>query len=341
MRFNIQDNGKEPIYKQLIWQVERAVRNGKLKPGEQLPSMNELAAQLRISRETAKKAYGILTEKGIIIPRQGRGFFAADLNDNTHPQVLVIFDKYSVYKQIMYNAFAERLGNEAEITILNHNQSLDLFDYYLDNNLDNYDYYVVTPHFPLDEASRARAVKLMSRIPNRKLIMLDRLTPDYSGHFGAVYQDFENDICAGLSEAMRLRPETTKLHVLTLPASLYASEIRKGIKRFTSDNAISVEFITEVPDHINKNDVFLILNSQLDAGLVGLARKIQASGLETGKNVFIISYNEFDMNELVLGGLTTVSTDFKEMGRLAADMILNKTLYQVHCPFRINRRHTF
>lgn len=341
MRFSIKDNGKDPIYKQLIWQVENAIRDGELKPEEQLPSMNELASRLGISRETAKKAYGILTDKGIIIPRQGRGFYAADINASTRPQVLVIFDKYSVYKQIMYNAFAERLGTSAEITILNHNQSLDLFGYYLDNNLDRFDYYVVTPHFPLDKESRSHAVKLISRIPNRKLILLDRLTPGFSGHFGAVYQDFENDIYSGLSEGLGLRPRVNMLRVLTLPTSLYGPEICKGVRRFTSDKGIPVEFLTAVPEEIHKDDVFLILNSQLDAGLVDLARKIQASGMETGKDVSIISYNEFDMNELVLGGLTTVSTDFKEMGRLAAEMILGKTLTQVHCTFRMNRRHTF
>ena len=47
------------------------------------------------------------------------------------------------------------------------------------------------------------------------------------------------------------------------------------------------------------------------------------------------------MNELVLGGLTTVSTDFKQMGRMAADMILNRRMERIHCPFRMNKRFTF
>ena len=45
--------------------------------------------------------------------------------------------------------------------------------------------------------------------------------------------------------------------------------------------------------------------------------------------------------ELVLGGLTTVSTDFWEMGRLAADMITGHKLGKLRCPFRMIRRHTF
>ena len=55
----------------------------------------------------------------------------------------------------------------------------------------------------------------------------------------------------------------------------------------------------------------------------------------------IISYNEIDMNEVILDGLTTVSTDFREMGRLSAEMILSRKMTKIHCPFRMNRRHTF
>lgn len=341
MKFKIDSNGKEPIYRQLVLQVERSLHDGALKAGEQLPSMNELAAQLHISRETAKKAYNILVERGEIIPHHGKGFYAADVNEDVRPQVLVILDKFSVYKQILFNAFAERLGDKAEITILNHNQSLDLLEYYLDVNLDHFDFYVIAPHFPLDEESQSRAARQLSRISNRKLIMLDRLLPDYSGNFGAVYQDFENDIYYGLSQGIEQPRKTKMLRVITLPSSLYGRCVHKGIERFTKEHGLPSEFLTQAPDQINPGDTFLVLNSQLDTGLVALARKIQASGLVIGKDVRIISYNESDMYELVLGGLTTVSADFREMGLLAAEMILNRKMGKVHCPFKMNRRNTY
>lgn len=341
MRFTIDSDSKDAIYRQLVSQVEQALHSGKLKAGEQIPSMNELAAQLNISRETVKKAYGILVKKGLIQPKQGKGFYTADVNASAHPRVLVLFDKFSVYKQILFNAFAERLAGAAEITILNHNQSIDLLEHYLDDNLDNFDFYLLAPHFPLDEETQKRVMKQLARLPYRKLIMLDRLQPDFPGQYGAVYQDFENDIYDGLSEGLGPHRRTRTMRVITLPMSLYGNHIIKGVKRFTSDHAIPVEFLHEVPPTIEKGDTFLVLNSQLDAGLVALAHKIQQAGLVIGQDVFIISYNESDMNELVLGGLTTVSTDFREMGRLAADMVLTHQLEKVHCPFHMNRRQTF
>lgn len=341
MRFTIDSDSKDAIYRQLVSQVEQALHSGKLKAGEQIPSMNELAAQLNISRETVKKAYGILVKKGLIQPKQGKGFYTADVNASAHPRVLVLFDKFSVYKQILFNAFAERLAGAAEITILNHNQSIDLLEHYLDDNLDNFDFYLLAPHFPLDEETQKRVMKQLARLPYRKLIMLDRLQPDFPGQYGAVYQDFDNDIYDGLTEGMDAASLNRRLRVITLPMSLYGSHVVKGVKRFVTQNHVQAEFMTSVPDSIERGDTFLLLNCQLDAGLVALAHKIQQAGLVIGQDVFIISYNEFDMNELVLGGLTTVSTDFREMGRLAADMVLTHQLEKVHCPFHMNRRQTF
>ena len=334
-------SSKTPLYKQLLTQFEDAIHGGVLAAGEQLSSMNDLSARTGISKETVKKVYGILCEKGLIVPKQGKGFYVADENSDAHLSVLVLFDKISVYKQTLFNSLAETLGDKAELTILTHNQSLELLEYYLDNYLDRYDYYVVTPHFPLDEASQARARRLMARIPNRKLVMLDRLLPGYAGNYGAVYQDFENDIYYGLTQGLdRFRP-SSRLKVITMPTSLYGACIRKGIDRFCAEHGIPVEYLTDTPPHISKGDTFLILNSQLDSGLAGLARQIKAQNLAIGKDVRIISYNEFELYEVVLGGLTTVSSDFRQMGRLAGEMILDKKPAKIHCDFLLTRRSTF
>lgn len=331
---------KHSIYKQIVEQVERGVRDGSLTPGEQLPSMNVLADKYDISRETVKKAYGILVEKDIIEPRHGKGFYVRDLASGAKTEVLVIIDNFSVYKQITYTAFAQTLGPEADITILNHNQNPDFLEYFLDSHLDNFDYYVIAPHFPTDEQTQKRVVKLLERVPVRKLILIDHLQPGLRGQFGAAYQDFENDIYDGLKGNFD-NSSVRCLRVITLPMSLYGNKICKGVERFASEKKINVEFLSAAPDLIEPGDAFLILNSQLDSGLVDLARKIQESGLEIGKGVFIISYNEFPMNELILGGLTTVSTDFPEIGRIAAEMIASHKMRKVHNRFKMIRRRTF
>ena len=303
--------------------------------------MNDFAAQLEISKETVKKTYGILREKGLLIPQQGKGFYVAEADDATKPRVLVLFDKLSIYKEVLFNSLSEELGDKADLTILTHNQDLDLFTYYLDTSLDKYDYYVISPHFPLDDKSQAAAKKLISRVPNRKLIMVDHWMQSYVGNYGAVYQDFENDVYEGLKQGLDRFNTISALKVITLASSLYGPMISKGVDRFCLEHEIPVEFMTSAPEQINPNEAYLVINSQLDSGLAALARSIRKQDLEVGKDVFIISYNEFDLNEVVLNGLTTISTDFKQMGRTAAMMILNRKSWKVHCDFKMTRRGTF
>ena len=334
-------SNKAPIYKQLVEQFEDAIRSGQLKPGEQVASMNDFAAQMGISKETVKKAYGILREKGLLIPQQGKGFYVAETYLDSKPKVLVLFDKLSIYKEVLYNSLANELGELADLTILTHNQNLELFTYYLDTYLDKFDYYVISPHFALDEKTQQAAVKLISRVPNRKLIMVDHWMQNYQGNYGAVYQDFENDVYEGLKQGLDRLKGTSCLKVVTLPSSLYGSMVIKGVDRFVKEFNIPVSYSDSVVDDIQPNETYLILSSQLDSGLAAFARKIKEQNLEVGKDVFVISYNEFDLNEVVLNGLTTISTDFKQMGRTAAQMIIQKKSWKEHCDFKMTRRSTF
>ncbi|MBQ4286128.1 MAG: GntR family transcriptional regulator [Bacteroidales bacterium] len=334
-------SGRKPIYKQLTEHFQKDIHMGILSPGDMLPSMNDLSRATGISKETVKKAYAILVDRGLVVPKQGKGFFVAEIGSSAKPSVLLLFDRLSIYKQLLFNSFAQEMSDRAEITILTHNQSLDLFEYYLDDHLDDYDYYVITPHFPLDAESQARALRLLSRVPNRKLIMLDRWMKELPGNYGAVYQDFENDACDGLLAGREKLSKCKRLVTVTLPASLYGSMVCKGVEKAVAQLGIDAEYVTSVPDDIRRGDTFLLLNSQLDWGVADLARKIKASGLEIGKDVGIISYNEIALNEVVLGGLTTISADFSEMGRLAARMILDRSLSKIHCPFGMTRRSTF
>ena len=334
-------SNKAPIYKQLVEQFEDAIRSGKLQPGEQVASMNDFAAQMGISKETVKKTYGILREKGLLIPQQGKGFYVAETYLDSKPRVLVLFDKLSIYKEVLYNSLANELGELADITILTHNQNLELFTYYLDTYLDKFDYYVISPHFALDPKTQQAAVKLISRVPNRKLIMVDHWMQNYQGNYGAVYQDFENDVYEGLKQGLDRLRDTSCLKVVTLPSSLYGKMVTKGVDRFVKEFNIPVTYSDSVTGDINPGETYLILSSQLDSGLAAFARKVKEQNLEVGKDVFVISYNEFDLNEVVLNGLTTISTDFKQMGRTAAQMIIQKKSWKEHCDFKMTRRSTF
>lgn len=77
MRIRIDPTSREPIYRQLVEQVERLVAGGELDEGDKLPSVRELAMNLRINPNTVARAYGELEGEGVVVRQRGRGVFIA------------------------------------------------------------------------------------------------------------------------------------------------------------------------------------------------------------------------------------------------------------------------
>jgi len=75
MMLKLDFRSKVPIYAQIVEQIENLVANGVLKPGDQLPTVRQLAADLRVNFNTIARAYRLLDEAGVISTQQGRGTF--------------------------------------------------------------------------------------------------------------------------------------------------------------------------------------------------------------------------------------------------------------------------
>jgi DNA-binding transcriptional regulator YhcF (GntR family) len=337
----INKNSQIPVYKQVINSVQDLVNTGKYGEGTLLPSMNELSNELGISKETVQKAYSILRKKRIIESVHGKGFYVTNKGDNKI-KILLLFDKISTYKQVLYDSFAAKIGTTSEITIRLHNQDVELFDYFVRENLDYFDYYIITPHFPLQSECQRRVIKTLKKIPNWKLVLLDRNIEGLPGNFGSVYQDFENDIVDGLNQASDHLKKFNKLNIMSMQNSMYASLIEKGITRYCAEHQVKFEIYKNISlKQMKRHEAYIILNSQLDQGVIELIKLAKTNGCKIGEDIGIISYNESPINEIILDGLTVFSTDFKQMGDLAATMIIDKSFKKIKCDFKLIRRNTF
>jgi GntR family transcriptional regulator len=76
----ITNSSGDPIYMQIVTQIKEQIISGRLKEGEMLPSMRNLAMQLRISVITTKRAYEELEREGFIESYTGRGSFVRAQN---------------------------------------------------------------------------------------------------------------------------------------------------------------------------------------------------------------------------------------------------------------------
>ena len=75
--FRIDAGSGVPVYRQLVEQVRREVMLGRMHPGDQLPSLNEVVKALAINPNTVAKAYSELEHEGLVVRRQGVGTFIA------------------------------------------------------------------------------------------------------------------------------------------------------------------------------------------------------------------------------------------------------------------------
>jgi GntR family transcriptional regulator len=79
--FTLDPGSGVPTYLQLVQQVEQALRLGYLKPGDQLPKVREVVADLAINPNTVMKAYRDLEGKGLTAGRPGQGTFIEGILD--------------------------------------------------------------------------------------------------------------------------------------------------------------------------------------------------------------------------------------------------------------------
>ncbi len=115
MKFELNFRSGIPIYSQIVEQIKRLIASGKLRQGDQLPTVRALAQELRVNFNTIARAYRLLDEAGIISTQQGRGTYileapSAEASEQLKRQTLEGLSR-------RYLADAIRLGCSPEETL--------------------------------------------------------------------------------------------------------------------------------------------------------------------------------------------------------------------------------
>jgi len=324
-----------PKYLQLTNSVLSAIELGKLKKNDTLPSINEVSYELEISRDTAEKGYKHLKNLGILGSIPGKAYYILNEESNQRLKICLMFNKLSNHKKIIYDAFVDTLGENVFIDFYIYNNDFSLFKELLVAKTDQYSHFVIIPHF-IDAGSRE--YELINTIPKNKLILMDKLISGINGEYAAAYENFEKDIFQALEKALVPLGKYHTLKLVFPENSYFPEEIKKGFSKFCQEYGFNQKIVSNIgQEPISEGEVFINLKED---DLVILIERIKMLNLKIGDQVGLISYNETPWKKIILNGITTISTDFQQMGRIAANLILDNSRDQVEVPFYLTLRES-
>ena len=324
----------KPKYLQVMHAVLDGIETGNYKKGQLLPSINEMANANKTAKETIAKAYAGLRQQGVILSKAGKGFYVADTKTKTGLNIFVLFDTFYAFKETIYSALKAALPKNTRFHILFHHYSVRQFEEHIKDALGNYNFYVIMPHFNSDVSA------IVNTIPRDKLLLLDRDIPTISPGYAAVYQDFENDVFTNLQQALVLIKKYKNLHLIVGKEHLQhvPAPIIKGYKRFCKKENITGLIVDSLEEkNMNPGDAYLIFH---DTDMVHFIKYCEKMKWKPGKDIGLISFDDTDLKEILLGGITVITTDFKQLGTTAGQLINEKRMEKIANPTMFIKRKT-
>lgn len=322
-----------PKYRQLMKAIVVGIDGGKIVGGDQLPSIHDLCAMLELSKNTVEKAYNHLKKLRVITSAHGKGFFITRQHAGEQMKVLLLFNQLNAHKKMIYESFTAALGERAVVDFVIYNNDVNLFNRLLLEKQEQYEKIVVIPHFSDKEGCPSEP---LNAIPKEKLVLIDKLVEGVRGDFSAVYEDFESDIYTALEMLANRLADYSHL-ILVIPEHIYFSlEMTLGFKRFCQQYDFKVDIFHEVKDcTLQSGQAYIFL---LEEHLVQFIEKVMDTEYKVGEDIGLISYNETPLKRVILDGITTISTDFELMGKLAAECLFDVESRKVAVPFDIKLR---
>jgi len=301
-----------PKYRQIIENVKLMVKEGILAKGDNVPSINALCREYGISRDTAVKAYDELKASNVLGSVHGKGFFVLSAQISCKYKVLLFMDEMNMYKENIYQALLERLGDDCNIDICFHHNNPEIAGSFLDSVSGRYKYFVFIPFF--DEA---QSKALLKKYSGCKIILADRDIPETG--LPVVCQDFYSGSLGALEKAAGLLKKYRKFNLVLSEKN---NQVMSHIEKSFVDFCLKHDMNHEVLDVLNlkKGEAYWLIN---DALLVQCVREARSKNYTLGRDIGLLSYNDTPFKDILENGITVVSTDFSLMGHRIADVIIS------------------
>lgn len=319
LKLNIDESAGQTKIQQLVHSITEAISNGKLKVGEVLPSVNQLSSESGFSRDTVFKAYRILKKRSIIESAPQKGYYVSSESF----KVFMLLDDFSAFKEQLYNSFRQNLPESYSVDLWFHHYNPEVFHQLIQNSLGRYSLYVVM------NIDNKGIDPILNKIDANKLLILDMGNPGKNLNF--LLQDFNEAVVNCLKKGLQaIQKYNEFILIYSEKKTPHPIETVDAFRRFCKSNQIKHRVFDKFDEkQLKSGQLFLVIK---DSELVEIIRAGLKQGFQLGKDFGVISYNDTPMKEIVEGGITVISTDFRKMGELAAEFVKNKQKLQEILP---------
>ncbi len=318
-------------HEQLVNGIIQAIDEKILKRGDKLPSINQMVSQLGFARQTIVKAYEELKDRGLVESKKLKGYFVVSNETKVILKVALILFSFQRFQQDFYDSFRKGLGKKYQIDVFFHHNNLEIFNSIFQNIQGKYGMYAIAP---IQDPSLRQ---VLETIPPSNLLIIDRFI-ELDNSYSYISQEFEESTYAKLIE---LLPQITKYKKFILfftEDADYPIGILKAFNRFCEDYDIEASVVSKYKSQsIKKGSLYFFVS---DTYIWDVLKDIRNSEYKVGKEIGILSHNDHVVKEIIFGGITTISTDFKEMGRKAASHVKNHGKTHIIMPSDLIKRHS-
>jgi DNA-binding LacI/PurR family transcriptional regulator len=283
-----------------------------------------------LSRSTVFQGINILRSRGVIESTPGVGYYINSTSVERKFNIFMLFNEFNAFKEDLYNSFMDAIADTATVDLTFHNYNRHIFETLLEEANGKYTTYIIM-------SGKFEGIAPLLQKLSGKVYLLDHFHPELQDKYSAVFQNFAKDTYDGL---VSNRSYLIKYdHIIMVqrhekePAERY-----DGLRRFCDEYGYRHEYIEDIVSRdISRGELYMVTDDQ---DMVYLIRQAQRQGLGLGSDFGIISYNETPLKEVLEGGISTLSTDFKQMGKTMAVLINSNKLISIENPSKLTIRNS-
>ncbi len=319
-------------HEQIVHGIIDAIDTEVLKVGDKLPSINEMVADIGYARKTIVKAYTELKERGLVESKNIKGYFIISTETNITLKVALVLYAFHSFQEDFYNTFREELGNRFQIDVFFHHNNETIFNTIIDNIYQKYGLYVVAP------IQDNNIIPNLLRFTPDRLLVVDRYL-NMPEEYSYVTQDFEETTYQNLAQLSNEIQNYKKIIFFFKENSSVPKGILNAFIRFAEEFTVAYQILeTYTPGTLEKNTAYFSVDKTYLWQVIKDAKSLDYT---LGKDIGILAHDDTIVNEIAFGGITTISTDFKEMASKAVHFVKHRDPIHEIIPSRLQKRNSF